>query len=142
MRIIGPLGSLTLAAARIEWHPTSDLPDLSRYGLADLRRARETSYEVAANWKIVCENYSECYHCALVHPQLNRITSYRSGGQGFVGRLHNGGPMPLKDGYTTLSMSGRRQLPAIAGLDEVDRQQIQYLHFYPALLIGLASLRR
>jgi phenylpropionate dioxygenase-like ring-hydroxylating dioxygenase large terminal subunit len=25
-------------------------------------------WEVAANWKIVCENFLECYHCAVVHP--------------------------------------------------------------------------
>jgi choline monooxygenase len=26
--------------------------------------------EVAANWKIVCENFLECYHCQVAHPQL------------------------------------------------------------------------
>src|SRR5947209_4011933 len=26
--------------------------------------------ELAANWKVVCENFLECYHCAVAHPQL------------------------------------------------------------------------
>ena len=26
--------------------------------------------ELAANWKIVCENFLECYHCQVAHPQL------------------------------------------------------------------------
>src|SRR5436309_1434749 len=26
--------------------------------------------ELQANWKIVCENFLECYHCAVAHPQL------------------------------------------------------------------------
>ena len=26
--------------------------------------------EVAANWKVVCENFLECYHCQVAHPQL------------------------------------------------------------------------
>jgi Rieske 2Fe-2S family protein len=116
----------------------SDFPDLRRYGLADLRRGGTVSYEVAANWKIVCENYSECYHCALAHPQLSRISDFRSGGRGFAGRSHNGGPMRLGEGYTTLSGSGRRRTPSIAGIDASDRQQVQYLHFYPTFLIGLA----
>ncbi len=25
-------------------------------------------WEVAANWKIACENFLECYHCAVAHP--------------------------------------------------------------------------
>jgi phenylpropionate dioxygenase-like ring-hydroxylating dioxygenase large terminal subunit len=27
-----------------------------------------TEYEVEANWKIACENFLECYHCAVAHP--------------------------------------------------------------------------
>jgi len=55
--------------------------------LADLRRARRIVYDVAANWKIVTENYSECYHCPGVHPDLNRLTptsatTSRAGGRG------------------------------------------------------------
>jgi Rieske 2Fe-2S family protein len=93
----------------------SDFPDLDRYGLAELRRARAVSYEVSANWKVVCENYSECYHCALAHPQLSRISDFRSGGRGFVGRSHNGGPMRLGEGYTTLSNSGQSRPPPSRG---------------------------
>jgi carnitine monooxygenase subunit len=26
--------------------------------------------ELAANWKVVCENFLECYHCQVAHPQL------------------------------------------------------------------------
>jgi phenylpropionate dioxygenase-like ring-hydroxylating dioxygenase large terminal subunit len=27
-----------------------------------------TEYELEANWKIACENFLECYHCAVAHP--------------------------------------------------------------------------
>jgi phenylpropionate dioxygenase-like ring-hydroxylating dioxygenase large terminal subunit len=27
-----------------------------------------SEYEVEANWKIACENFLECYHCAVAHP--------------------------------------------------------------------------
>ncbi len=30
-------------------------------------------YDVAANWKVMLENYNECYHCAGVHPELCRV---------------------------------------------------------------------
>jgi len=30
-------------------------------------------FELAANWKIVCENYLECYHCQIAHPGFSRV---------------------------------------------------------------------
>jgi choline monooxygenase len=35
-----------------------------------LRLAYRKTYDVAANWKNVIENYSECYHCPGAHPSL------------------------------------------------------------------------
>ena len=29
--------------------------------------------ELAANWKVVCENFLECYHCQVAHPQLAEV---------------------------------------------------------------------
>ena len=29
--------------------------------------------EVAANWKIVCENFLECYHCQVAHPRFSEV---------------------------------------------------------------------
>ena len=73
-----------------------------------------------------------------MHPQLNRITDFRTGGRSFTGAGFNGGPMALGEGFTTVSMSGERRHPAIEGLSEEDRRQVHYLHFYPTFLIGLA----
>ena len=33
-----------------------------------------TGTSFAANWKIAQENYHECYHCPLIHPELVRIS--------------------------------------------------------------------
>jgi Rieske 2Fe-2S family protein len=114
----------------------ADLPDLGRYRIAELRRARQVEYEVAANWKVIAENYSECYHCALVHPQLNRISDLTSG---FFrsGACFNGGPMQLRDGFTTMSMTGRTGLASIAGLPDADQRLVSYYLVYPNLMLGL-----
>jgi phenylpropionate dioxygenase-like ring-hydroxylating dioxygenase large terminal subunit len=29
--------------------------------------------EVAANWKVVCENFLECYHCQVAHPAFSEL---------------------------------------------------------------------
>jgi phenylpropionate dioxygenase-like ring-hydroxylating dioxygenase large terminal subunit len=34
-------------------------------------------WEIGANWKIVCENYLECYHCAVVHPAFSKVFDTR-----------------------------------------------------------------
>ena len=46
---------------------------LANYPLADLRRVKRITYEVDANWKVMLENYNECYHCAGVHPELCKV---------------------------------------------------------------------
>ena len=66
--------SLDPAAAPLS-EQLGDLVDhWSRFDFRGLRSAKRVEYEVAANWKFVAENYSECYHCPGVHPQLNKLT--------------------------------------------------------------------
>jgi phenylpropionate dioxygenase-like ring-hydroxylating dioxygenase large terminal subunit len=38
--------------------------------LAFHHRAAATT---AANWKVICENYLECYHCAVAHPGFSAV---------------------------------------------------------------------
>ena len=46
------------------------LAAVKRYPLASLQVGWRTTYDVHANWKLIAENYNECYHCAGVHPEL------------------------------------------------------------------------
>ena len=46
---------------------------LGRYGWGDARVAQRASYTVKANWKLVTENYQECYHCRPSHPEFARF---------------------------------------------------------------------
>jgi len=122
------------APARAMAH--ADLPDLGRYRADALRRVHKVEYEVAANWKIVVENYSECYHCPLVHPQLARISDLMSGGFE-QGRCFNGGPMALRDGVQTMSMTGASPSGPMPGLADDLRGLVHYYVVYPNLMLGL-----
>jgi Rieske 2Fe-2S family protein len=42
-----------------------------RYHWAGARVATRKRYSVAANWKLVMENYHECYHCLPAHPEFS-----------------------------------------------------------------------
>jgi phenylpropionate dioxygenase-like ring-hydroxylating dioxygenase large terminal subunit len=52
-------------------HHLGELPDLvaaTGLELAALRRRMRRTYDIAANWKVVLDNYLECYHCPVAHP--------------------------------------------------------------------------
>jgi choline monooxygenase len=41
--------------------------------LETLRFHHRSEYELAANWKIACENFLECYHCPVAHPGFSAV---------------------------------------------------------------------
>jgi choline monooxygenase len=41
--------------------------------LHSLRFHHRSDYELAANWKIACENFLECYHCPVAHPGFSAV---------------------------------------------------------------------
>ena len=53
-----------------------------RYPLDTLVVGMRLTYSVAANWKVIAENYNECYHCGPVHPELTRLVPAFGGGGG------------------------------------------------------------
>ena len=73
-------------------------------------RARH-SYDVAANWKVVCENYHECYHCPQIHPELCRVSPPASGANYTLPGAWVGGSMELRS--ETMSLSGRSAGPPL-----------------------------
>ena len=50
-------------------------PLLNFHGLAEAQVAARDHYPTDANWKLVLENFFECYHCAPAHPEYCRIHS-------------------------------------------------------------------
>jgi choline monooxygenase len=53
-----------------------ELPALMGHDGLDLESVRlveRTEWTVAANWKIVVENFGECYHCPVAHPSFSRV---------------------------------------------------------------------
>jgi phenylpropionate dioxygenase-like ring-hydroxylating dioxygenase large terminal subunit len=50
-----------------------DLDDRLRpYRLADTKVAATRTYPIEANWKLAVENYTECYHCRIAHPEYSK----------------------------------------------------------------------
>jgi Rieske 2Fe-2S family protein len=48
-------------------------PYLEFHGFADAKIACSKSYPTAANWKLIVENFVECYHCGPAHPEFSSM---------------------------------------------------------------------
>jgi Rieske 2Fe-2S family protein len=114
---------------------------LSAYQLPDLVRVARHEYDVSANWKLICENYSECYHCQAMHPQLHRVSSVKAGENlgSYIGQNFNGGPMSLNDGCNVTSETGKTNRPPFPALPEDERRLIHYFNLHPNLFLSLSA---
>lgn len=118
------------------WAPM--LGRLDRFGLARLAVGHRVRYEVAANWKLVFENYSECLHCPLIHPELNQKLPYQSGANDLVEGPFLGGYMEITPPNRSATMSGGAcGLPIAPDLPEAERGRAYYYSLMPNLLLSI-----
>ena len=113
----------------------------ARFDFSTLRSAKQITYDVAANWKFIAENYSECYHCPGVHPQLNKLTPYDLGGDYDPNGAWQGGWMELVDGAETMALDGghgsRHGRPPMCGITTEDEQRIYYYVLWPLTFLSI-----
>ena len=112
-----------------------DLPErMSGYRLGDWTIADDTDVEIAANWKLISENFQEYYHLPWIHPSLAGVSRvedhYRYQGPGmYCGQTTT--PVSDDDGSTWLG------LPPMAGLDESDVASGRFVAIFPNVLLSV-----
>ncbi|GAA2484650.1 (2Fe-2S) ferredoxin [Winogradskya humida] len=112
-----------------------DLASVERYGIADLAVGRRIRYDVKANWKLIIENFMECYHCATIHPELTHVLPEFAGGyaaQSYVG--HGAEFGPDVQGFT---VDGSAGVQTIAGIDESQDRRYFAVTIKPQVFINL-----
>jgi glycine betaine catabolism A len=122
-----------------------DLPGRFRnYGFGDLRIGKRIVLDVKANWKLLFENFSECFHCPPVHPELCEIaTLFWDAGAWDLRRDAAGNPVPsarprFKPGAATLTMDGTARIPPFRGLTADERSNLyQSQIFRPNLFLNV-----
>jgi glycine betaine catabolism A len=98
--------------------------------------ARHT-YDAAANWKILTENYHECYHCPSIHPELCRVSPPKSGKNYPATGAWIGGSMDLRDGMATMSLDGTSHGVPLRGLSGAQLRTVIYVNIFPNVLWSL-----
>ena len=109
----------------------------SLYNLPNLQRSRQIVYDVNCNWKLLVQNYSECYHCAPVHPTLARLTPPTSGENDLIEGPLLGGYMVLNEGTGSMTMSGRSCGINVADLPDEELNRVYYYSVFPNMLLSL-----
>jgi len=82
---------------------------------------RRIVYDVKANWKLIIENFMECYHCATIHPELVEVLpEFRDGlaAQFFVG--HGAEFGDDVQGFTVDGSAGVEHIPGVT--EDQDRR--------------------
>jgi glycine betaine catabolism A len=114
----------------------------SHWNMSILRPAKRIEYDVRANWKLMFENYSECYHCPGVHPMLAKVSPYDSAQNDLSEGPFLGGFMKINRG-AGLTMSGKACALPVGGIMRGDGEEAEddglvfYYSIFPNMLLSL-----
>ena len=109
---------------------------LANYDLGGLVVGAVLRYEVSANYKVLLENYNECYHCGPVHPELSRLVPAFAGG----GRdLPWADGVPHREGAWTFTSSGTTSRDPLPGLTPEERERHKGDLVYPNLMLSASA---
>jgi len=108
-----------------------------RWHIADLRTARTIRYDLRCNWKLIFQNYSECYHCPLVHPQLDKLSPSDSGRNDLSEGRFLGGYSELRNHGASLTTTGATSRPPVGEVDGADIDRVYYYTLFPSMLLSL-----
>ena len=116
-----------------EW--LGDLPErMAGYKLDRWAVHNKCTFDVAANWKLITENFQEYYHLAWVHPELAKVSRVRD-------HYRYQGP-GLYCGQTTTPVSGDERddwlvLPPAPALDASDSVSGRFVAVFPNLTLAV-----
>lgn len=105
--------------------------------ISELRSVQTIEYDVQANWKFIIENYSECYHCPSIHPQLMKLTYYRSGRNDLFEGMFLGGYMQMNHGIDSMTMSGEACNTPLGQISGEDLSRVYFYSIFPNMLLSL-----
>ena len=112
-----------------------DTQAIEGYDIANLSLGRRITYDVKANWKLIIENFMECYHCATIHPELTEVLPEFADGlaaQYFVGHGAEFG-----DDVRGFTIDGSEGLDKLPGVDDDHDRRYYAITVRPTVFINL-----
>ncbi|HEY7032296.1 MAG TPA: aromatic ring-hydroxylating dioxygenase subunit alpha [Thermomicrobiales bacterium] len=116
-------------------HRLGSLEKFDRWGLGELAVGKRIVYDLRANWKLVVENFMECYHCGPVHPELVRLIPEFRNGTSYQGLPGQG--TSLGDDVEGFSLSGKGSFARLPGLLPEDDRLYYAWVLWPNVFVNL-----
>lgn len=110
---------------------------LKPWGISELLVAEKKEYMVNGNWKLVIQNYCECYHCPILHPELAKIHHYLGGRNDFYEGPILGGYMDFNEDKGSITTSGELCCLPLDGVKDGDLNRVYYYSIFPNMLLSL-----
>lgn len=112
-----------------------DARAVEHYDVAGLTVGRRIVYDVAANWKLVVENFMECYHCATIHPELTEVLPEFA--DGLAAQYFVGHGAAFGDDVQGFTIDGGAGLDAIPGVTPDQDRRYFAITVRPNVFINL-----
>jgi Rieske 2Fe-2S family protein len=116
-------------------HRLGDPSVIESYGIDSLRVGRRVLYDVAANWKLIVENFMECYHCATIHPELTEVLPEFA--KGLAAQYYVGHGAEFGSGIAGFTVDGSAGFDPLPGLAPEQDRRYYAVTVKPTVFINL-----
>jgi Rieske 2Fe-2S family protein len=112
-----------------------DLESVQRYGIDSLAVGRRIRYDVHANWKLIVENFMECYHCSTIHPELVHVLPEFA--RGYAAQYYVGHGAEFGPGVEGFTVDGSAGLTTIQGIAPDQDRRYYAVTIKPQVFVNL-----
>ncbi|MFF2516694.1 aromatic ring-hydroxylating dioxygenase subunit alpha [Streptomyces sp. NPDC058086] len=112
-----------------------DVGSIHRYDIDNLQVGRRITYDVKANWKLIIENFMECYHCATIHPELTEVLPEFA--DGYAAQYYVGHGAEFGEEVQGFTVDGSEGLDRIPGVAEDQDRRYYAITVKPQVFINL-----
>ena len=112
-----------------------NLDAIGNYQVSELDLGRRITYDVKANWKLIIENFMECYHCATIHPELTEVLPEFA--DGYAAQYYVGHGAVFGEEIKGFTIDGSEGFENLSGVDAEQDRRYYAITVRPQVFINL-----
>ncbi|NUT49725.1 MAG: aromatic ring-hydroxylating dioxygenase subunit alpha [Saccharothrix sp.] len=112
-----------------------NLDAIGNYQVSELELGRRITYDVKANWKLIIENFMECYHCATIHPELTEVLPEFA--DGYAAQYYVGHGAVFGDEIKGFTIDGSEGFDTLDGVGSDQERRYYAITVRPQVFINL-----
>ncbi|MGW6936990.1 aromatic ring-hydroxylating oxygenase subunit alpha [Lentzea sp. NPDC054927] len=112
-----------------------NLDAIGNYQVSELELGRRITYDVKANWKLIIENFMECYHCATIHPELTEVLPEFA--DGYAAQYYVGHGAVFGEEIKGFTIDGSEGFERLDGVDSDQDRRYYAITVRPQVFINL-----